>query len=462
MKYWIVTGTRRERQRLTALCAEGSAATEVSLLPHEEEGAQWLAKRRRGLLGDEPGTGKTYTLARAAQLIGAKRLLVVCPAIGRTHWGNVLRELGHPTFACYSYNGIVNGGIARREEILSGYNPDLLILDEWHRLKSIGAQRTKLLLGRAGYARRIRTAWGASGTPMPKHPGDLWTILSTFHPEVCLRHRLPDRQSFLDRFCVLVYDFHRGAMRERIMPEVKNEEELKEILAETMLRRTLKDIGVAVPSIWWQHVILDAMSSDAAGLTAIRRLTAGSQELSRLPAALEDGASLEEILGRVPPDDTSRLRQAVGIVKAPLVGEWLAAELADSDESLVVFAYHRSVLHVLRTQLAAFGVAYVDGDTSPKQRDIALADFQAKRSRVFLGQNLACQESITLTAAHRAILVEPEFTRSVNLQLAKRIARLTSTADRCIVQLVGLAGTLDEAIVRRNVREQEMAEALCL
>ncbi len=116
--------------------------------------------------------------------------------------------------------------------------------------------------------------------------------------------------------------------------------------------------------------------------------------------------------------------------------------------------------NALRAGLESFGVAYVDGDTCQAFRDERIDAFQMDpRTRVFLGQDTCCQEGITLTAARRVILVEPEWTAMKNYQLGKRVARIGQTAERCIGQLITLAGTLDEAIVAQNLRETRMVEA---
>src|SRR4051812_43178128 len=57
-----------------------------ALFPYQEEGAQWLATKRRALLADDMGLGKTAQAIRAADLIGAERILILCPAIARTNW----------------------------------------------------------------------------------------------------------------------------------------------------------------------------------------------------------------------------------------------------------------------------------------------------------------------------------------------------------------------------------------
>jgi SNF2 family DNA or RNA helicase len=91
-------------------------------------------------------------------------------------------------------------------------------------------------------------------------------------------------------------------------------------------------------------------------------------------------------------------------------------------------------------------------------RDEAIDRFQSDpRTRVFLGQNIACQTGITLTAAKRVVLVEPDWTGDVNLQLGKRVARIGQKSNRVIVQMISLSGTLDEGIVAQNARETRMA-----
>lgn len=91
----------------------------MTLFPHQEEGAQALAGKRRLYLGDEPGTGKTHTAARALSLAGVRAPLVVCPAIARTHWVQVLCEFGYSMDdkwrSALSYDAVVHGGDSHRE-----------------------------------------------------------------------------------------------------------------------------------------------------------------------------------------------------------------------------------------------------------------------------------------------------------------------------------------------------------
>jgi SWI/SNF-related matrix-associated actin-dependent regulator 1 of chromatin subfamily A len=141
----------------------------------------------------------------------------------------------------------------------------------------------------------------------------------------------------------------------------------------------------------------------------------------------------------------------------------LRSQLADSTEKVVVFAHHRNVLAALRETLASYGVVVIDGDVTERGRDAAIDRFQHdEKTRVFLGQNVACMTGMDglQQVAHRALLVEPDWTAVNNVQLGKRVARIGQHAGRAIVQMVALAGTLDEAIVAQNLRETRMAAAV--
>lgn len=423
----------------------------TQLYQHQIEGAAWLMKQPRAYLGDHPGTGKTRTLLAAVTGSWAIRVpLVVCPAIVRTHWE---REAAlFPSFAgaqrliVKSYDEIARGGNALMKTLLNDDGVDALVLDEAHYCKHATSQRTKQLLGPDGYARRLPTVWAASGTPVPKHAAEFWTILSALFPEVVLKHGIRTSDDFIARFCVtsLIRTYGGRLERKARSGMLINAAEFRAILDEVMLVRTLADVGTDVPPLDVQVLRLDAeMTAEA------RKDIRGAFLLaSQYKGALAD-LEHEPYL--------AKHRRLLGEIKVGAVVSLLCKELCNSDEKLVVFTYHRSVLDALRTGLASFGVAYVDGDTSQWNRGANIDQFQTDPDcRVFIGQNIACQTGITLTAASRVILVEPEWTAAVNLQLAHRIRRIGQTSARCVVQMIALAGTLDEAIVAQNARETKM------
>ena len=63
-----------------------------ALFQYQKEGAAWLVGkgRRFSYLADDMGLGKSAQAITAADIIGAKRILIVCPSVARVNW---LREL---------------------------------------------------------------------------------------------------------------------------------------------------------------------------------------------------------------------------------------------------------------------------------------------------------------------------------------------------------------------------------
>lgn len=419
----------------------------MTLRPHQIEGAVWLNERRRGYLAHKPGLGKTRTAIAALQLAHAKRPLIVCPAIVRSHWhaefDAMLPGSMREVFV-KSYDEITRGGNGLMVKLLRDEGVDGLILDEAHYLKHAGAARTLQLLGKDGYARRLETVWPLSGTPMPKNPAEIWTVISSLFPEVALRAGLRTYDDFVARHCVTRGGMVRGVWREKVVG-VKDEAALRAMLAEVMLVREVDDM----PPLDWQMIRLDggALAADVEGsamiLGALDVIAAGE---------------LEEIAND---PHVSRMRRRLGELKAAPVVELVRSQLADSDEKLVIFAHHTSVIDALTDGLEQFEPVVVDGRTSDTHRDLRREKFiNDPKHRVFIGQNQACGTGMDglQKVAHRALLVEPSWTASENEQLGRRVARYGG-AGYGIAQMVALAGTLDEAIVAQCKREQEMVAA---
>jgi SWI/SNF-related matrix-associated actin-dependent regulator 1 of chromatin subfamily A len=414
----------------------------MSLRPVQLEGARWLSSRSRALLADAPRVGKTRTLLHAAAELGKERILVVCPSIVETHWVREAEALGTVSRPfVYSYDMLRYHGEPLKEKILRGIKPDLLILDESHYLKTPTSKRTKLLLGKAGYAKRVETVWAATGTPMPKHPGELWTTLVAFWPEDCLREGWRTQDDFEETFCIRVRRNYGGAVRGGVWKYLgsKNEERLKAFLAPRMLRRLPENIRID-----WQVVSLE-----------LGYKLPGEDELN---AEYREALAAGDVSRIAQDPKLARQRRRYGELKAPRAAAWIKEALESGEPKVVVLAHHRAVLDVLREELEEYGLVYVDGDTPQKARVRAMDEFQRHGSavRVFLGQTLTCQTGITLSAAKVCYLVEPDWTSVVNEQAGNRILDATTPLVGRTVQMLVLDGTVEDAVIRVNAREQEM------
>ena len=64
--------------------------SQVSLLPHQLEGAAWLMRCRGGLLGDDNGLGKTATVLTALPANG--RSIIVCRTVFEEFWKGEIQD----------------------------------------------------------------------------------------------------------------------------------------------------------------------------------------------------------------------------------------------------------------------------------------------------------------------------------------------------------------------------------
>lgn len=406
--------------------------------PYQVEGAARLAAAERLYLGDEPGLGKTRTALLAAVMAGAQRIAVACPAIVRPQWA-AEAALVAPGLDLHvaSYSHLVVSPDARAA--WRRIAPDTIILDEAHFLKNRESKRTQVLLASdTGLVMDVPHVWPLSGTPMPRHPGELFAILYALWRPQLAAIGLKGYMEFLNRFAV-----YRATQHGIRVYKAKNVPQLKLLLAPILLRRRVRDVAPELPSL--RFGVLPLSVDDLAKL-----------DLSELP--LETVQAIER--GELPPMDPhiARVRHQIGNLKAPAVAELVQDELEHTDEKRVIFYHHRSVGDVLLAKLHRYGVARIDGETPEAQRTVnRLAFADATHVRVLLAQIETCAVGMDgiQKACHEAIMVEPAWDSMYNEQAGRRLARLGQTLP-VDVRMIALAGTLDDAIVRNHHREVTM------
>jgi SWI/SNF-related matrix-associated actin-dependent regulator 1 of chromatin subfamily A len=237
-----------------------------------------------------------------------------------------------------------------------------------------------------------------------------------------------------------------------ISGRVRNAAELRELLHEIMLRRDWDSLEVRaemeqMPPLVWREEMVDGES--------IPRTQEALQAEEEIVQAIREG---REPVGAV----VAQLRRWVGLAKAPAVIEALRDELANEPgKKIVVFGFHRDVLGGLRAALEPFGVSYIDGSTAPGEREAAVERFQTEPDvRVFLGQIVACMESLTLTAAAEVNIIEPLWSPEANVQAASRIRRHGQQSRTLLVRLWSLAGSFDEVVTAILARKAEAIKAV--
>jgi len=163
----------------------------IPLAKHQAEAITWIQTQQRGLLGDEPGLGKSRVAIEAFKHLD--RILVVAPSmvISGGTWNDELEKwagerAAHFTIAPYS---MLN---AREKTGKSGTAPvrklrpefqghwDAIIVDEAHYTKGRSTSWTwavEQLAKNSDYVLQM------TGTPMPNWAHELFTLLRVIWPD---------------------------------------------------------------------------------------------------------------------------------------------------------------------------------------------------------------------------------------------------------------------------------------
>ncbi|MGH9067294.1 MAG: SNF2-related protein, partial [Acidimicrobiales bacterium] len=243
-----------------------------ALRRYQVEAAVWAAARRRILLGDEQGLGKTRASLAACVLGGCRQVLVLCPSAVKLNWVREATEFlpgwGIAPVLVTSPDAFAQAlaateGAERRMlvvnydilvahlDALAALEPDGLICDESHYLKTPGSwdrkkgkwkgsQRTGASTRvAAAVAKRGGMVMLLSGTPVVNKPAELI-------PQLKILGRLEEMggwERFARRYCRGYRDRHGWHLDGHA-----HEAELHAALAETcMLRRRKVEVLTELP-----------------------------------------------------------------------------------------------------------------------------------------------------------------------------------------------------------------------
>ncbi len=421
--------------------------------PHQSTGARYLSRRRIAYLADVPGLGKTRTILVAATLKGAHfRVAIVGPAVAESVWMREADTLGFPrqNITFISFQSLVVSRRAADFRRWISFSPCILVIDEAQKASNVDAKCSKAVFGRSGVVRipSVAAVWCASGTPMRRHPGHLFPMLSTCFPAVIQAIGATSYDDWIDKTCwsERVWNQRTGQYERKIRGAV-DAERLHALLFDTpdaegtppFLRRTLDSAGVVLPPLWWQWKPMTISAADVADMET--GLTDADREL----AAENFQRFMETDIGKL-------TMQKVGLAKATQLADDLI-DTFDPAEPLVIFAHHRGVIEHLRVRLAETArVVVIDGRDSALQKGIKIAHFQRGEYDIVLASIEAMQTAATLTRARRGIILEPSWVADANVQAIKRIHRIGQTGT-CIVSLCCAVNTVDKAVQQQVMRE---------
>lgn len=440
-----------------------------TLDPYQVTGAQFLSTRSAALLADEPGLGKTCQAIAAADHVGAKQILVVCPAMVRRQWAREIerwsteRRTIQVIESAKDVAAALGAGVAitsyelatAHAAKLAGVAWGAVILDEAHFLKNPTAKRTRALLGRqcdrrGGISERAGRLWFLTGTPAPNDVSELYPML-----RAC--GAWPSGQwPFIESFCKF-FQTQYGIK----ITGTKNAPRLKQLMEPVMLRRTEEEVGQERPACRYADLVIDGkeLHELSTSLSAIATLEQTPKIQALIDLAKAD--KMEEAHAHF--KHFTEYRKNVGLAKVHGMVDYIKAELANGVQKIVIFAIHRDVIRFMQALLVDEKPVTVWGGMTPEKREKAVERFISHHyHRVMLANITAAGTGLDglQKVSSRVIVMEPSWSPNDNHQAVRRLDR-RGQAKPVLAQFVSLAGSIDEQINRTLIRKaEELAKVL--
>jgi len=433
------------RARLAAVDA-ALADRGLKLFGFQRSGVEWLAPRDRALLCDEMGLGKTVQ-ALVALPAGAATL-VVAPAAAASVWVAECRRW-RPDLAPVVIKGrdgfrwpragelvVASYGILPADAAAVG-TPEVgttIVADEAHNIKNSKAKRTVAFRALVSLVRTYRgRTWLVTGTPLLNRPPELWSLLQT-------AGLAQDAFGSWSDFCRMLggskgrYGYAWG----------RPSDEVPDRLRRVSLHRRRAEVLPQLPAKTRQDVEVNGLSRET--------IRACDEALAALGLGADDVPELHP--GMPAFEQVSRARALLAAAKIPHVLEQVE-EHEEAGEPLVVFSWHKAPVEALRGRE---GWAVVTGETPAGERGAAVERFQRGELRGIAGTIGALGVSVTLTRAHRLLMVDLPWTPALCSQAEDRVCRIGQDRGVVVVRLVA-AHDIDRRVVELLTAKQELIEA---
>lgn len=420
--------------------------------PFQREAIEQIITRKKILLADEPGLGKTI------QAIGAinntpniNRVLIVCPASVKLNWERELQiwltkfyninilygkapvELTSPEIIIVNYDILY----CHRDYLLR-HTWDLLVADECQYLAYLTSKRVGVFSGLG--ANNILCM---SATPADKVI-KLWPVLTKLIPKV-----FNDYRKFLFRYCdatrrLIYYRDKNGTKRTRIILDkngASHTQELNKILRDKVLiRRFRKDVLDQVPKV--QRQIIPFYVD-----TSFERMKLA--ELKCPDEVLTSEEQLQSYYGEV----KAAIRKKCGIAKLPLIIDFLKG----IQHKVVVSAYHREVLEKLHKTFSNSLLIY-GGQTSKTKELIKDTFTNSKTHDILFIQSQAGGVGIDglQKVCNHIVFAEIDWSSDIMEQNEGRLDRIGQEANSILVQYLVADGSIESYIAKKAIQKAQV------
>lgn len=450
----------------------------VTPYDYQQEGILFGLRKKRFLIGDEPGLGKTLQSIGVVDCARAYPCLVICPSSLKINWQRefekfadvkalVLDNSTQSTFPYLLRMGMYQVAIVNFESLRKFFVWDIkarkgqpfrlkdvvfadyvrmfrsVIIDESHRVKDPSAQQTIFAKGITAGKPYIALL---SGTPVVNRPEDLITQLSIMER---LGSDFGGRGKFVADYCSFTKD----------QPEEQAEalaELSRRLYANCMIRREKRTVLTELPDKTRTDLIVDLDPAsrkvyDTAAADLRKYLEEYTQctdvEIRRKMRmeALVQFMTLRSLSAK------GKVRQAVDFVKTFLA----------NGKPLILFCSYHEIVDALRKEFPK--AVSVTGRDSAIEKQGAVDSFQAGNAQLIICSIKAAGVGLTLTASSNVAFIEFPWTYADCCQCEDRAHRIGQKDNVTCYYLLGRA-TIDRVLYaiihqKKTIANQIMASS---
>lgn len=402
------------------------------LYSYQKDAAKRLIRNKRCGLFFPMGTGKTIT--SLLSLDKNKSALIICPKVVKGIWKSecerfrkdyipiVLDEFRLPEvneICIINYDRLPDDIIINKEIVV--------IADEIHYCGNSKSQRTQRV---HNISKQADVFWGLTGTPVKKHPKNLWTILDVIGIE---------KQTYGDwnNFARLFNATKKKVKRDLYVYEFgEATEEVAENLAKTCIvidkKEALPDLPDKVYSYFAVDIDgnikkeLDLLNEEWDKYLSENKIDEENTPFSLLSKQMKKNASLK--------------------IKAMLD---FVEMYEENEEPLIVFSAHLDPLHALKDRE---GWDIITGDT--KNKDEIVERFKKGELRGLGVSIKAGGVGISLVRACEAIFVDLEWNPADNEQAEDRLNR-HGQVNKCHFTILHLDHVLERRLCKLLLKKKD-------
>lgn len=490
--------------------------------PHQRVDIKFLSTARRAILSNDLGSGKTFSASGTIRNLHEEGedvfpLLVVCPNSTKISWSRdfntafpgrkitvidgtatqrrkqfkqfkeddgdvlimnwdsirhhskLLHFGGTALKRCTECKGVdetvkVTACEAHTKE-LNEIEFKSVIGDEIHRISDPSTKVSRAFKAATGDA-DIRIA--LSGTPINSTPDQLFSALNWLYPKA-----YPSKVRFIDRFCDTAQNQWGGATVLGIKKDM--EQEFFQGI-DPILRRMPKDVILPyLPPVVRVQRDVEMAAKQKKAYEQMKELMVAEYEngeivrakspLSKLLRLSQLASAYGEIELKEVPDPNSpipgtlRTEEIVTMADPSAKLDAFIDDLPDyGDSSVVVFAHHKQLIHLLAKRFDKMGIEYglITGDQDLYERQAYMDSFQNGHIKYILVTLQAGGTGITLTKADTMVFLQRSYSMIDNIQAEGRGHRIGSEQHEKVTIVDYITkGTVDEAVVEAINNKKE-------